>query len=80
MVVLIYGSADGHRRGQGGARSMREMVGEDLDHGCGLWLVGNRGRQWIDGLDRAGGEVVGSGWIPRKLVAVEIGQGRIPRK
>ena len=55
----------------GRACKMRELVGEDLEHGCGLWLVGNRGRQWIDGLDQAGGEVVGSGWIPRKMVAAE---------
>ena len=33
-----------------------------------------------EAVDRAGGEVVGSGWIPRKMVAAEIGQGRIPRK
>ena len=40
-------------------------------------LVGEEPREAVD---RAGGEVVGSGWISRKMVAVEIGQGRIPRK
>ena len=34
-------------------------------------LVGKTREAGIDGLDGAGGEVVGSGWIPRKMVAAE---------
>ena len=38
----------------------------------GAGSVGGESREaGIDGLDGAGGEVVGSGWIPRKMVAAE---------
>ena len=38
----------------------------------GAGSVGGETREaGVDGLDGSGGEVVGSGWIPRKMVAAE---------